>query len=302
MKKIVLVIIALLWANVAFAQTLTTPWTSTPPIGPGGNVMLGPSGGATSVAVWTPLNDLNLIAWWDAQNIPSLTLSGSNVSAWADRKGGLVASQATGANQPVWSASARNGKAGVTFNGTTTFLSGNSSTLPSGSSPSSIYVAGFLNSAAVTEFAFTYGNASSLNWRVVFNAATTGNIGGGLFSGDISSSTVWLNNDRFVGYLIGAASQQLFGDGSSIGSSSFVPNTTAASTFFIGKQVNPGNFSGPIQQIVITNNVSSTNERQCIEGWESWYDGKAGVNLPTANPYSATGTLNRAPLVTDNCT
>lgn len=42
MNKILLIIIASLWASLSFAQTLTTPWTSTPPIGPGGNVMLGP--------------------------------------------------------------------------------------------------------------------------------------------------------------------------------------------------------------------------------------------------------------------
>lgn len=47
MKKLCTILAVLFWAGASYAQTLTTPWISTPPIGPGGSVMLGPSGGST---------------------------------------------------------------------------------------------------------------------------------------------------------------------------------------------------------------------------------------------------------------
>ena len=51
---------------------------------------------------------------------------------------------------------------------------------------------------------------------------------------------------------------------------------------------------GDIQHVVVANITPPTSQRQRLEGWESWADGKAGSNLPTGHPYKS-----RAPLTTD---
>lgn len=52
-----------------------------------------------------------LAVWLDASKASSITLNGSNVSAWADQSGnGRDATQATAANQPSYSTAALNGK------------------------------------------------------------------------------------------------------------------------------------------------------------------------------------------------
>jgi len=48
--------------------------------------------------------------WLDAQNYGSLSFNGSSVSAWASKSNGLVASQGTAAQQPLYVASAINGR------------------------------------------------------------------------------------------------------------------------------------------------------------------------------------------------
>lgn len=81
------------------AQSITCAVTATNAIG---------STSATSNTLrhWTPA-DLTTapVAWYDALSPSTLTLSGSNVSAWADRSGnGRTMTQGTAANQPLYSA------------------------------------------------------------------------------------------------------------------------------------------------------------------------------------------------------
>jgi hypothetical protein len=53
--------------------------------------------------------------WLDASDAASLTLSGSNVSAWADRSGNN--NNATEGDQPTYNATAQNGLGGIEFTG-----------------------------------------------------------------------------------------------------------------------------------------------------------------------------------------
>lgn len=66
---------------------------------------------------WSPLDlGSDLLAWWDASE--GVSLSGSNVTAWADRKNAYSAAQGTAASQPTWAAADFNGKPSLTFDGT----------------------------------------------------------------------------------------------------------------------------------------------------------------------------------------
>lgn len=62
----------------------------------------------------------DLLAWWDASQ--GVALNGAKVSAWTDRKNGLVAAQATDAARPTLGASAFNNVPGITFDGADDFL------------------------------------------------------------------------------------------------------------------------------------------------------------------------------------
>lgn len=68
------------------------------------------------VAEWTPAALTNLVGWWDASDAATLTLSGSAVTAWADKSGnGKTLAQGTSANQPAVVTAAQNGRNTVRF-------------------------------------------------------------------------------------------------------------------------------------------------------------------------------------------
>lgn len=72
---------------------------------------------AGALADWTPSAwyGSSLKAWWDVGIFASLVISGGKASAWNDLTGNLHHfTQATGSNQLAYSATARNGKPGLT--------------------------------------------------------------------------------------------------------------------------------------------------------------------------------------------
>ena len=91
---------------------------------------------------WSPLKLGNkLLAWWDASY--GITLSGNQVTAWADRKSGYSATQGVSSARPTWSTSAFNGYPGLVFDGNDDELTATESSLlaalPSGASPSELW-------------------------------------------------------------------------------------------------------------------------------------------------------------------
>ena len=66
---------------------------------------------------WTPeLLGSDLVLWLDAADASTITLNGSTVSQWNDKSGnGRNATQATSANQPVYTTNAINGLSVLTF-------------------------------------------------------------------------------------------------------------------------------------------------------------------------------------------
>jgi hypothetical protein len=257
--------------------------------------------------LWTPLNlGSSLVAWWDASYIPGLT-GGSSISAWTDRMSGIVASQATGANQPGWSATARNGKPGLTFNGSSTRMTFTPTGFSTGVSAFSLSIASFVSNGVTTQIeAFGYGPGVA-GQSATIGSLSSGNsppstayldqFGTGINQG--GSSVTWPNNDRFVVASIpsGATSTiTLAVDGVATTGTSASRNMSLSGGGMIGAYVGATNFwSGTIQQLVATNAALSTCQRQKLEGWESWYDGKNGSNLPATHPYkSYAPTVGRA--------
>jgi hypothetical protein len=75
-------------------------------------------------ANFSPLDlGAKLFAWWAPPVVgDNVTLSGSGIDSWTDEVGSYVLSQATGANQPTYSATGFNGAAGAEFDGSNGYL------------------------------------------------------------------------------------------------------------------------------------------------------------------------------------
>lgn len=266
-------------------------------------------GGKPPIVPWTPLNlGAALVEWWDASS-----LSATPVASWTGKKLGTVAT-ALG-TQPTWSATARNGKPGVTFvaSSALTFVP---TGFPSGAAAGGISVQGLSSTtpSPITngQFAVAYGAAASTAGltRYIYQQANVdvhpgATAGGTSGTGDnVTDTFSWATADRFVVFQISGQNATTNTDGNTAASATMSTTTnTSLVTGAIGSWPAFGNtWVGPIQQVFITSQILSTNARQCLEGFDSWYVGLAGSNLATANPYSSTGTLHRAPLTSDNCT
>jgi hypothetical protein len=88
---------------------------------------------------WTPFSlGSKLLYWLDAEAAGTLTLSGSLVNEWRDRKGANVPlTQGTSGFKPSYSATALQGRPAVIFDGADDYLQSGSvaSFIPSGTSP-----------------------------------------------------------------------------------------------------------------------------------------------------------------------
>lgn len=79
----------------------------------------GPNGAIAGLLPYSPSRDTGVIAWYDASDSSTITIS-TGVSEWRDKSGnGNHATQATGANQPTYLTNDFNGLNVVSFNGST---------------------------------------------------------------------------------------------------------------------------------------------------------------------------------------
>lgn len=250
---------------------------------------------------WTPLNlGSALVAWWDAQAASSTSLSGSSVISWTDKVGGIVASQGTSGNRPTFSPTARNGKPGLVFaSASSQRLLFNPAGLPT--SARTVSVAGFAHTFDSGRVIFAYGQSSGgAGFNIFANPTVT------FYDNSTAATSAegWSNADRFatIGYN-GSNTLSIKVDGG-------IVENFAQAIFTADVQGTIGDFvtgsgapwDGSAQQILLTNRLLTATEQAQIEGWESWYDGKAGANLPVNDPYKTAPPLTSvnatiAPLV-----
>lgn len=244
--------------------------------------------------LWTPLNlGSALVAWWDASDTAHIVLSVSNVTSWTDKVSGIVALQATGAAQPTYSATARNGKPGVTFSGAQNLAFGTSAVLPTGTATSMIATEAFANTSASAAASFSYGTFATAQLRAI--QKNTSNVAVVTDFGTDVTNGAWSNSDMFIEALYSSATITGWTDGNAtIGPSAAGFNTTGT-TGMIGAANGGNNFAGVVQQAFVLINPS-TCQRQKLESFVSYYVGRNGANLPASNPYR-----NGPPLVGGGC-
>lgn len=94
-------------------------------------VMLGSEQVWSAEPVWSPL-DLGdaLLRWYDAEDASSLTHQDGLISAWADKKTGLILNHHISSSHPAFSASGFAGRPMLVFDGVDDNLSGSAEGLP----------------------------------------------------------------------------------------------------------------------------------------------------------------------------
>jgi hypothetical protein len=215
-----------------------------------------------------------------------ITQSGGAVSQWNDWSGNANhVSQATGANQPVYSASvaALGSKPGVTFDGANDYLSKAALNF----SGQTIHVFTVLRhdgyGGAVFEIsagAFVphqeLGKFSS-DWRAV-------GVGGG--------NAAYFNdefvNRQLVSAEIGASRKELFFDGVSVAVNTGTTTAQSASLLWIGAESWAGRYAPmKLGEIVVIQGTLTQAERESIEGYLAWKWWGATNTLPSGHPYKA---------------
>jgi hypothetical protein len=238
----------------------------------------------TSAPRWVPSVLTSLCGWWDALDSTTLTLNGGNVAAWANKAAAATpASQATATAQPAYSATGRNNRPSVVFDGVDDVLPFTPTGFPSGSNPITVFVVGHTTSSGSTNV-FSYGAAASS--QSVGVGISSGSVRGGLFGFDaVSTATPWTSQDQIVNFFAttGAASLRVNGASSGVAGGASTP-ALSATNGRIGGSVNGTVWPGSIQEILVFSRALTTNERQQVEGYLAWRWGLRD-NLRQGHPY-----------------
>lgn len=243
--------------------------------------------------LWTPLNlGSALVAWWDPNSGVIVDASG-NVASWTDRVGGIVASQSNASSRPGFSATARNGKPGLLFNGSQ-YLTTPAVALPS--LDFNMAVAFYGTATGNQIYIVGWGGGGQRQGRAFCKLADN-NFYFDETNDGFGDTAPALSNDNFgvVDYLSSSNAAKYFQDGVLVASGSSTLAASGKNAFGIGYwPVYGPSWTGAIQHILICNKSLTTSQRQKLGGWESWADGKAGSNLSSSDPYKS-----RAPYVSD---
>lgn len=215
---------------------------------------------------WTPLAlGSDLLAWWSADY--GLTLSGSQVASWVDRKNGHTVTQ-TGAAQPTYSATSFNGAPGLTFDGTDDCLVLTPSPFPSGASPSMLWAVVQQDTAAGSagnRQICAYGDGG--NTRRAIARTVSGGVnralafaGTGSSESTVTGTSIDLSSRHLVFATFGASATTLTADCAASGQVALALGGTSTARFRIGAISNStatGFFQGVIRDILVTNELTA---------------------------------------------
>lgn len=238
---------------------------------------------------WDPyqLSRSVLTAWWAAED-----LSAGAVTNWTDRIGGLIMTQATGAQRPTQAATSFNlAYPGVTFDGAMTSLGLTSlGNIPVGATAGAIWCVGSTTTLAATiGISIVVGTGAAASRRL--QVGTTGTLGVAAINDGTSvntSTTPWTTPLIVKGDWSETAMNG-FTNGSPFASNPMTiatlnTNNTRA-RIGASSATSPANFwNGQIADVMILSAVLQTPLRQQVEGYFAWKYGLQ-TSLPASHPY-----------------
>lgn len=251
---------------------------------------------------WTPTQlGAAMVDWFDAKDTASLTKDAGTgaVSVWTSKVGsGRNLAQGAMANQPIWSATARNGSAGVAFDGSNDAMTQTAITgVPAGQ-------------AALGLAALAYGAAGLATFRYFVSIADATAVGFSLGSGsgtnprfqdsgNVTGSGALASNDRsiVVSAPAGAtATVSMSVDGNTASTGSIARNAFTPARVVLGGQAAGSNAIGnyaavTLSEIILVNRELTSDETAKLHGYLSWANGLNGANLPVGHPYKSAAPL-----------
>lgn len=243
---------------------------------------------AMNSRVFQPTSITGCQMWLDAADPSTVSLSGSNVTSWADKSGnGNTPSQATGSNQPTY------GSNTLTFNGTSSFLY---TALASSLTVSSGYTIAVVSMQ--TSQNGGYQRLLGMNETSAPNAFFWGGLSGNLVI-DIGNSTNWANNATAISPTVSMLQRNIsiatFSTGGLapfVNGATYTLRSSALNTPIPNLYIGCGFFSGSTQQfwpgtvneILVFSSALSITQRQSVEGYLAWKWGLQG-NLPNNHPF-----------------
>jgi len=240
---------------------------------------------------WTPAQ-ITTALWLDADDASTITLNGSNVSAWNDKSGnGRNATQATAANQPAYTTAGLNNKPALDFDGADDDL-----VLSSVSDLNSVSQSWFIvtkrdNANGRTEISFGIGNQQESNGLADIPRWTDNKMYSQIgYVANRPAPVSVISDAPYINCVTGGAVQLSYTNGTLIGTGT----TQSLSNFSVldGGYVGSGRamsffgryFDGKISELIIVPSVATTQDRQLIEGYLAHKWGLT-ANLPADHPY-----------------
>jgi hypothetical protein len=229
---------------------------------------------------FSPSSIAGMQLWFDAADTTSLTLTGSNVTTWADKSG--KGYNATGVNNPQYTSGQY-----VSFNGTNQSFTLPNNALPTGNSAYSYFgIVNFTTGSRASGVigGGTYGtNLAVFAWRTT----TTNEIHTYWWASDVSTANRYTSNTlNYINSLYDGAGNRVLG-------LSFSTTTTYAASG-TRVQTNSNNtmgttntseyMAGRIHELMCYSNLVTPFDRQKVEGYLSWKWGMQ-TQLPTTHPF-----------------
>lgn len=240
--------------------------------------------GALRAPTGGPADIANLKVWYDGDDLAYITKNGSNlVSAWLDKSGnGFDLAQSTTGLKPTWTATALNGRAGITFGGGSVLVGNSNPILATGTGHTifavvkvAAFTTGFAHVMMIKSDAVdtvSYGLSSTGGYADMFFGAPSTwfsyhwSAGGTVIGTPYNMSTTYNGSGagtsgNFVAYS-NTVSQSISADGGH--GVTTVPNLVGAydATGAFG-------FNGPILEIIDYSRLLTSGERATINSYLS---------------------------------
>ena len=211
----------------------------------------------------------NLVGWYDASYTPSLTLSGSDVTAWADRSGTGNNLNVVTSPAPFYTASCLNSLGCVNFGGTS-ILSRASTNFNVANAPSTIILIGSGRPLTSTQtLAAGYGTFTTLQWRGAGVQNASGNTYPyiGLFGADMVTPQAITDDVPFIAsYVFGSSSQSVSANGYTRSTQTFTPSTVGTG-FQVGSATSFNPWRGKIEEVLVYNAAITQAQEDYLVGY-----------------------------------
>ncbi len=219
--------------------------------------------------------------WLDGADRNTITLSGSNVTTWADKSGrGCNATKAAAGTITL-----SNNR--IVFNGTS-YLTLPSGTLPTGNSDYSFLTVGSTDRSSYQNIFFTGNYVSGQSIDAIYYP--NGALESGWYTANIVSSagTISANQTTLVENVYSSPTLTAYVNGTSVASSSSLGtrNNPAGVTVLGGNLEGNQALIGTMCEFLVYSNGLTTTQRQQVEGYLARKWGLMG-NLPATHPFKS---------------